>query len=343
MFKQFFSRSRIKIFLSFLVGVAVALGGSYAWNGLAALRQPLRPGPLRLPDEQFPHISPLLACGLSVNKATRQYQSMENTMKNLVLQEQERDGIERVSIYYQDLSAGRWTGVQEYDTYSPASLLKVPMMMHYFKQAEDDPTILSRKIKIFASDIQGGQEIPPAQSIQAGHEYTIDELIWYMIVHSDNDAFHILTRLANNTSVLEMITDLGVEAPKANSNYVISAKTYSLFFRILYNSTYLNREYSEKALKILNQVEYKDGLVAPLPLGIQVAHKFGEAPFITEDGKRERELHDCGIVYFPEHPYFLCVMTKGQDPVQLQQAIQKISEMVFDITQQEPAKQANAS
>jgi beta-lactamase class A len=94
---------------------------------------------------------------------------------------------------------------------------------------------------------------------------------------------------------------------------------------VLYYSTYLNKDYSEKALELLSNTEFTQGLVAPLPRSVTVAHKFGERAL--PDGTNQ--LHDCGIVYYPGHPYLLCIMTKGPDFKDLTQAIQQISSKVY--------------
>ena len=47
-------------------------------------------------------------------------------------------------------------------------------------------------------------------------------------------------------------------------------------------------------------------------------------------GTPEHELHDCGIVYYPEHPYFLCVMTRGGDRPKLAAAIADVSKVAYD-------------
>ena len=63
-----------------------------------------------------------------------------------------------------------------------------------------------------------------------------------------------------------------------------------------------------------------------LPKNIIVAHKFGES---GELGK-EVQLHDCGIVYSPQHPYLICVMTKGKDFKNLENVIRSISKIAYE-------------
>lgn len=67
--------------------------------------------------------------------------------------------------------------------------------------------------------------------------------------------------------------------------------------------------------------------MAGVPPGTTVAHKFGiySIPGTTKTA----QLHDCGIIYRPGRPYFLCVMTEGQDADTLAGAIRQISRAVF--------------
>ena len=83
---------------------------------------------------------------------------------------------------------------------------------------------------------------------------------------------------------------------------------------------------SEEALDLLTKSEFKDGLVAGVPPGVTVAHKFGER---GAEGERMRQLHDCGIVYCPRSPYVLCVMTRGEDFQQLIGTTEDISRLVY--------------
>jgi beta-lactamase class A len=114
-----------------------------------------------------------------------------------------------------------------------------------------------------------------------------------------------------------------------NPNNSMSVKDYAAFFRIIYNSSYLERNMSEKALSLLSSVDYKEGLIAGVPSNLVVSHKFGERQAIDKNGGTTNQLHDCGIVYYPGHPYLLCVMTKGEKFEELSKIIAKISDIVY--------------
>jgi hypothetical protein len=123
---------------------------------------------------------------------------------------------------------------------------------------------------------------------------------------------------------------LGIETLSTTDDYMTVGK-YAIFFRVLFNSTYLSRNMSEKALGLLSKTDFSNGLVRDLPKGVMVAHKFGELTLENQDRIIEkRELHDCGIVYEKDRPYLLCVMTKGAQYSDLEDMIAGISLFVYN-------------
>jgi beta-lactamase class A len=147
-----------------------------------------------------------------------------------------------------------------------------------------------------------------------------------MIVGSDNVALRLLEDNIDNQKIDQVTLDLGITtATVATPTDFMDVAEYSTLFRVLYYSTYLNKDYSEKALELLSKAEFKQGLVDSLPKNITVAHKFGE----REVGDGTHQLHDCGIVYYPNSPYLLCVMTKGPSFDDLAKTIQQISDKIY--------------
>jgi hypothetical protein len=116
-------------------------------------------------------------------------------------------------------------------------------------------------------------------------------------------------------------TTVGLGSPQNDKNFSVTPKVYAGFFRVLFNSSYLSRDFSEATLNMLSQTEFNKGITAKLPSNIRVSHKFG---IREENGLKQ--LHDCGIVYYPKTPYLLCVITKGFDYDKMAAAIANISE-----------------
>jgi beta-lactamase class A len=237
--------------------------------------------------------------------------------------------IQTISIYYRDMKTGTWAGVGENTEFDPGSLLKVPIMIAWLREAQENPSVLQQKL-LFSGPLSdsGGDQFA---SLTAGTWYTVDQLLTSMITKSDNDAKDVL--LSNLTPVIinSVFSDLGIVSwgDTAGTSEKISANVYSRFLRVLYNATYLNHEYSEKALELLNTTSFDDGIRSGVPKRINVAHKFGQ---FQASPISPIELSDCGIVYEPSHPYLLCVMTRGDKTIELetlQSVIQSVSKNVY--------------
>ncbi len=244
-----------------------------------------------------------------------------------------KKNVNHIAIYYRDLKNGPWFGINESEGFTPASLLKVPIMMSYYLQAEQEPDILAKTLKV---DKLGGYNAgvvrQPSQEIKAGEAYTIDELIRRMIIYSDNEATALLCGDMSQDVFSRTYRDLGIEIPEIRKPQdFMTVKEYGSFFRILYNASYLNKKMSEKALDLLSQSEFKEGIAAGVPSSVAVAHKFGERVFIdpSATGPQITQLHDCGIVYFPNRPYLLCVMTRGPNVQDLIGILQDVSKLVY--------------
>lgn len=232
-----------------------------------------------------------------------------------------------ISVYLRDIDRGNWVGINEEMDFSEASLIKIPLLMAYLKIAEKYPAILAERILYKAENKSVPQNITPREKIQPGNTYTIDELLRYMIVHSDNAATDLLFNNIRSTLIDDLYSSLGVKIIDNNVERFISAKGYASFFRVLYSVTYLDLDMSEKALNLLLESDFNDGIVAGVPPGIAVAHKFAERAYSNFP---EKQLHDCGIIYYDGYPYLLCVMTKGKNVSVLKTVIRDISKIAYD-------------
>jgi beta-lactamase class A len=275
----------------------------------------------------YQFINPLIECDnyLPENNASEALIKSEiESYSNELLVEKKAT---QISVYYRDLNNGSWLGINEDEHYSPASLLKVPIMIAALKKCEKDPSFLKKKIKFERYIDNVVANIIDTGWVQIGKSYTVEELIVKMIAYSDNEAKNLLLLEIGDNAFNQTFIDAGI-APLdfKYTTDVITVKEYSSFFRLLYNATYLNKELSEKALSILSKSDFKNGLVAGIPQGITISHKFGERAFNENNIK---QLHDCGIVYLNNEPYLICVMTRGFEFDELGKIIANISKIVY--------------
>jgi len=276
----------------------------------------------------YAFIHPLLAARTPEATLVGDYVSLKDSLQSLV-DAASADSATRAALYFRDLNSGLWVGINQNDTYYPASLLKVPTMIALYKEAEEEPGILNEAYAYDPSVLPGTPFDAPS-TLVPGRVYSTKDLISHMIIDSDNGATFTLLDHINPDFLHEVYIALGIQDPGDNSaDYQISARTYGLFFRILYNATYLSAASSEQALKLLSQATFTDGLVAGVPEGTLVAHKFGEHVLTSGSTPTGIELSDCGIVYYSSHPYLLCVMTAAKDEATAASTIASISKTTY--------------
>jgi hypothetical protein len=281
---------------------------------------------IRENDSQYRYINPLLL--VDSPRQDPQFNQIKSQLNDYIEVATEKHQADNISVYLRDLDSGRWAGINENELYDPSSMLKVAVMIGYYNEASNDPSVLAKELPYLAVT-DPGQNYKPDQPLATGY-YPVDRLIKEMIVESDNQALQSLYK--NNDQVfVDVLRELKIPlSPSLTTVDFMSPKTYSALLRTLYSSTYLSRNVSEKALDLLTKTSFNKGIVAGLPANILVAHKFGEHTLARSDHSVvSRQLHDCGVVYYTPDPYLLCVMTRGQDFSQLEKIITDISRLVY--------------
>lgn len=230
-------------------------------------------------------------------------------------------------VYFEDLNTGAWIGINERDEFIPSSLLKVPVIVAVLKKIEKGELSLDQKVSLKAEDLDLKSGTLGLKG--EGYELTVRELLVYLIKESDNTAlFTIYSQLLDETDVAEAKLAMGLPVGDNDNFYAIGPKHYSNILRSLYYSAYLRRTFSELALSLMSETEYNTQLPAGLPKNIPISHKIGF--FYSEDGKAG--YHDCGIIYYPNKPYILCVMSTNTSKAEADITIARISKTTYAYT-----------
>lgn len=318
-----------KVLLALFLGLCLGwlANSSLDSKSSATAQTPLRSGGNKL-------IKPLLLCNSNFQNDSKSLISIRNSIQQYIDDSNASGNTAKISVYFRYLNSGEEFNINKDEQFFPASIQKLMMMMRLYKMSEANPELLTAE-KDFPSfpDSNTNTVIPPLQSPKPGQKYTADQLIEYMIKYSDNNSFDVLYSSIGEAEYQKIFTELQLQYPESTSTDqdYITAYQISLFFRMLYSATYLSDQNSEKALNLLTQTDYRNGLVKNLPANISVAHKFGVAAVQDNDGRVYGQLHDCGIIYKSDNPYVLCVMTKSSstDISAVEDAIAKISAIAY--------------
>ncbi len=282
-------------------------------------------------DDRYSLLSAARRCTTEHLATKREYEEFRDELEEDLERWEQGQGITTVAVYFRDLENGPWFGIGENEEFFPASLMKTPLMIAILKLSETDPGIMDENIRYDAQPNEDDDNAEIGERIEPGNTYTVRELMRRMMTYSDNRSAEVLLKFLEEQGhgrdlAVQTLDDLGILDAHEASGQLLSVKEYSSLFRQLYNASYLKREQSQEAMTLLAASEFKEGLVAGVPRGTVVAHKFG----IWDSEETGKQLHDCGIVFHPDTPYLLCVMTRGTDFHKNADVIAAVSQMVYE-------------
>jgi len=218
-----------------------------------------------------------------------------------------------ISIYFEYLPTGSNISINKDEKIWPASLIKIPVAMAAMKKVESGVWKLDNELVILDEDKDS--EYGVLYKEPTGTTHSIQKFIEESLINSDNTAHFVLLRNLDGGELEDVYIHLGlddiIDALKKNPkkdaevDNRITAKRYTIFFRSLYNSTFLNPEYSELFLSTLGKAP-KELLSKGLPNDVMFVHKTG----VRVD---EAVRADAGIVYVSGRPYLITVMVQKKN------------------------------
>ncbi|HBF20428.1 MAG: hypothetical protein CMI36_05365 [Owenweeksia sp.] len=236
-----------------------------------------------------------------------------------------------VALYFRDLTNDQWWGINETEVFSPASLMKVPVMIAILKFEDQNPGVLSQTITYEGAREQLYKKPVNAQSpMMPGSSYKVEQLLNIMITASDNEATILLMKFLDQRSPgfrkkVEEELDFRTPAGGGSQKDFVTVRRYSAFFRTLYNASYLSEAMSDKALAILAHSGFGFGIRQAIPPQVRVSHKYG----YRQINATSHQYHHFAIVYHSRKPFLLGIMTKGTDPNKLKTQITALAEMIY--------------
>lgn len=224
-------------------------------------------------------------------------------------------GVAGVSV--RNLATGESISIRGGETFPSASLVKVPVLVALLDEVHRGTMRLEEPITMIARDRVGGSGV--LKHLQPGNPITLGDAAWLMVTLSDNTATNLLLDRLNVRTVWEKMEALGLPrtrihsktflratslAPDSSAKYGLGVATPDevvRLFALLHEGKAVSPAMDSLALAMLRANQDGTKLVRWLPGGVPVAHKSGDV---------DRARNDCGIVYGPEAPVAVCVMTR---------------------------------
>lgn len=193
-------------------------------------------------------------------------------------------------VYVYQLTDGHEYGLRQTETFPAASLMKLPVMLLVYQEAEEGKLELDK----------------------------YRELARMMGKRSDNVAYNKLVAYFGREKIQALINSLGMEKTAIAKDDTAPADV-GLLFRKLFEGKLVNQVNQGELLSFLTDTIFEDRIPAGVPEGVRVAHKIG-----TEIGV----FSDAGIV-FSQQPFILVIMSKNAKESEAIQVLPKIAKAVY--------------
>jgi beta-lactamase class A len=227
-------------------------------------------------------------------------------------------------------------GFQENECFPSASLIKIPIMIEAYRQAQEELLKLSKKVSIPTTMRVGGMGVTSYLSDTL--EICLEDLISLMIMISDNTATNMIIEEIGMDSVNRLAEGLhcyqtrlerkmmDFEAIKIGKDNYTSASDMIQFLKEIVEGQTLLEKGKKAAYRTLLHQQFRTKLPyfikEHLSFGSTIAHKTGELPG-TE--------HDAGIFNVNGKQAYIAVLTTELDDQQTgQRIISQIGKLLFD-------------
>jgi beta-lactamase class A len=248
--------------------------------------------------------------------------------------DQKLDGVLGVAIL--DINSGHTFLLHSDEVFAQASSIKITVLAELYRQAQRSGTADAKLSDLYTvqsadvvpdSDIMGG--LTPGVTRITNHD-----LATMMVAVSDNSATNVLIDRVGMKNVNDLMASLGlthtllrrkmmdIQAASEGRENVSTPREMMTLLADIYHGKVLNKETTENFFKMLST--HKDSFLPRLlPDSVRIANKPGELEAVRNDS---------GIVFVPNRPYVICVMTAYlRNERDGENAISNISEAAYQM------------
>lgn len=213
---------------------------------------------------------------------------------------------ENISILIKDLSSkNEIYNLNSTEKLVSASTIKVPIMLAIFEEVKSGKVNLNDTILVTKNDILNDTEI-----FENGENYySINELINWMIIESDNTATNVLLKYFGMENINNYIINvlnikntyvqrymLDEKAIKNGLNNYMSQKDMLDILTLLFSKKILNNELCEKAINILYNQRCQNQIMRYIFEPVKYAHKTGSLDYLS---------HDVGVMNIKDKLFYI--------------------------------------
>lgn len=233
------------------------------------------------------------------------------------------------AVSVRDLKTGRSWSYHGQERFNAASVIKVPILVEVFRQAEAGRFSLDQFLSLPEEEKVPGSGV--LKELHAGLKITIRDAAVLMIVVSDNTATNLLMDLVGIDNVNRTLDQLGCCGSRLRRKLfrIIPGVTNEVTandMSLLLESIHFNRAAGPTACRAMVEImlrqQYREKLPRFLPPEVRVAHKTGEITGVA---------HDVGLVLGPGPEFAIaCLSSDLPDGHQGNEVIGRTARAVYD-------------
>lgn len=228
------------------------------------------------------------------------------------------------SVYVVDYNSNFQMGINESETFTAASVNKIPILAALYYKAQKGETNLDKVVTLQTEDIQdygtGSIRYDPP-----GTTYSIKTLARLMMQQSDNTAAFLLGDYEVGLPTVQAIINSWGLSQTDMVNNKTSNRDMALLLDKIYKNTITGPTLTAEMLGFMRDSDFEDRIPAGVPKDASVYHKVG-----TSEGA----IHDVGIVTRGTTTYYIGIFSADvQDIDGAPKLSAKISKIVWDFMQ----------
>lgn len=207
------------------------------------------------------------------------------------------------SVAVWNLADGRYAALDESRSWYAASTFKAALLLAAYQQRDagalDFDKIVTVEEKYAENDLGTLEYL----GIKVNDQITVRDAIKGMIVVSDTSLAALVQDQLGGNVVDSALREIGATVMTVNSRDLpTTASDLTQLLVAIVDGHGVSAASRDEMLSLLAREWYTSGIIAGLPAGTQYAHKSGTLGAAT---------HDAAIVWGPEGPYIIVVMTDG--------------------------------
>ncbi len=238
------------------------------------------------------------------------------------------DGVMGVAI--KDLTTGEEILLNDQLTFPTGSSIKIPILIELHKQAAAGKYKLTDQRWVESKDKVGGSGVIFNFGDHTS-QLSLGDLATLMIVLSDNTATNMLIDQVGMANVNQTLDEMGLKQIRLRRKMIDQAasargdentatpREAMMLMEKLYRGQAVNKQLSDDVLKIL-KLRKNSPIPRLLPDNVEIANK---------PGSIEGVACDWGVVYVPNRPFAIAVMT-NYNGAGVDEAISRVARLAYD-------------